>query len=125
GTTTSDCAGAPYSDASVTTWACHNDRCMVPITPSMDGYLASSPTSNFRTEFDTAGGLLALTSCTPVDPGTPLSDGSLGVCRTVLENALVAHGVDSATAKSWVNDPSMAANRQFGCVVPQRPNCGG
>jgi hypothetical protein len=121
--TTADCSGKPYAATGTEVWECHYGRCMVPIRPGEMGYSSSSTSSNYRTEYDTAYG--AIPSCEPVSGGTSLPGGDLAHCQFVLQRALEANGVATATAEAWSKTPSMVANNQYGCVVPQRPNCSG
>lgn len=114
--TPSDCTTGDASG-----WACVSGRCMVPIAPGAPGYLEGA--YNYRTEYDVVASTPLLSNCAATAPDEPLDPFSLAQCQTVLTGALVNKGVDLATAEAWARDPSMVANRQFGCVVPPRPNC--
>jgi hypothetical protein len=120
---TSDCPGGKG-------FVCNSGRCLVPITPGMPGYLTSSPSTNFRTELDwldNASGHLDSVSCTPITPGQTMTiDNGLAGCQALLSKLLQSKGLSATTADNLAYQSRGGVHDyQYGCVTPQRPQCGG
>jgi len=117
-------------------FSCHENYCLVPIHAGEPGYSSTSPSTNWRTEWDRLDSGPPLSghvdvrgdydrACTPVAIGAPVEASDLTNCRVELTGALASALGVSPTDPTVNALVGQTKDYQFGCVEPRRPNCGG